>query len=58
MNSDPNGITEGPDGNMWFTETAAGAIGMVNVNSLIDPTNTRRHSDRRSDPGADRRRAQ
>jgi streptogramin lyase len=37
-NSSPAGITEGPDGNMWFTESGAGAIGMVNVNSLTDPT--------------------
>jgi streptogramin lyase len=37
-NSSPAGITEGPDGNMWFTESGAGAIGMVNVNSVTDPT--------------------
>jgi streptogramin lyase len=37
-NSSPAGITDGPDGNMWFTESGAGAIGMVNVNSVTDPT--------------------
>ena len=36
--SNPQGITEGPDDNMWFTESAAGAIGVVNVNSLTDPS--------------------
>ena len=37
-NSNPQGIIEGPDGNMWFTESGTGAIGMINVNSLTDPT--------------------
>ena len=36
--SQPDGITAGPDGNIWFTEGGAGAIGMINVNSLTDPT--------------------
>ena len=36
--SQPSGITSGPDGNIWFTESAAGAIGIVNVNSVSDPT--------------------
>ena len=26
----PHGITAGPDGNLWFTETRAGKIGMIN----------------------------
>ncbi len=33
----PAGITQGPDGNMWFTETGAGAIGFVNVSGLSNP---------------------
>ena len=32
-----SGITAGPDGNVWFTETGAGAIGFVNVAGLSDP---------------------
>jgi streptogramin lyase len=36
--SNPQGITTGPDGNMWFTESGTGAIGMINVNSLTEPT--------------------
>src|SRR3954452_17541780 len=28
------GITSGPDGNIWFTEPAAGKIGMFNPTSL------------------------
>ncbi len=36
--SNPQGITSGPDGNMWFTESGAGKIGMIDVNSLTDPT--------------------
>jgi hypothetical protein len=36
--SQPDGITAGPDGNIWFTEGGAGAIGMINVNSLTNPT--------------------
>jgi streptogramin lyase len=36
--SQPDGITAGPDGNIWFTESAAGAIGIVSVNSTTDPT--------------------
>jgi streptogramin lyase len=41
----PNGITVGPDGNIWFTETGAGKIGVVNVSnndqllSFTIPTN-------------------
>ena len=35
--SQPSGITAGPDGNVWFTETAAGAIGFVNVAGLPNP---------------------
>ncbi len=35
--SQPSGITAGPDGNVWFTETAAGAIGFVNVAGLSGP---------------------
>src|SRR5580693_2607463 len=27
----PDGITTGPDGNLWFTESAAGAIGRMTV---------------------------
>jgi streptogramin lyase len=26
----PGGITTGPDGNLWFTEMGANAIGMIN----------------------------
>ncbi len=37
--SGPAGITEGQDGNMWFTETGAGAIGFVNTAGLTDPSN-------------------
>ena len=29
-NSDPSGITAGPDGNLWFTEADAGKIGEIN----------------------------
>jgi streptogramin lyase len=36
--SQPSGITKGPDGNVWFTETAAGAIGFVNVAGLSGPS--------------------
>ena len=36
--SQPSGITAGPDGNVWFTETGAGAIGLVNVAGLSDPS--------------------
>ena len=36
--SQPSGITAGPDGNVWFTEKGAGAIGFVNVAGLTDPT--------------------
>ena len=28
-NSQPSGITAGPDGNLWFTEAAAGTIGRI-----------------------------
>src|ERR1700685_772195 len=28
--SDPSGITSGPDGNLWFTEFGANQIGMIN----------------------------
>ncbi len=37
--SEPSGITEGQDGNMWFTETGAGAIGFVNTAGLTSPSN-------------------
>jgi streptogramin lyase len=36
--SEPSGITAGPDGNVWFTEKAAGAIGFVNVSGLSNPS--------------------
>ena len=29
-NSSPNGITAGPDGNLWFTEAGSEQIGMIN----------------------------
>ena len=29
--SNPEGITAGPDGNVWFTEQYAGKIGMINL---------------------------
>src|SRR5262249_4476982 len=34
----PSGITAGPDGNVWFTEKAAGAIGFVTVAGQSDPS--------------------
>src|ERR1051325_10793811 len=34
-NSQPEGITLGPDGNMWFTETAANKIGRINSQGKI-----------------------
>ncbi len=36
--SQPSGITEGPDGNIWFTETGTGDIGFVNVAGLSSPS--------------------
>ncbi len=36
--SQPSGITAGPDGNIWFTETGAGAIGFVRVAGLSGPS--------------------
>ena len=36
--SQPSGITAGPDGNVWFTETGAGAVGFVNVAGLSNPS--------------------
>ena len=30
LGSSPEGITTGPDNNLWFTENAANAIGMFN----------------------------
>jgi streptogramin lyase len=32
-NSRPSGITAGPDGNIWFTESATGKIGLMNPTS-------------------------
>ncbi len=34
-NSEPEGITLGPDGNMWFTETAANQIGRIDAKGNI-----------------------
>src|SRR3954471_17183223 len=40
-NSQPEGITLGPDGNMWFTETAANQIGRIdpkgNITEFVIP---------------------
>ena len=36
-NSQPLGITTGPDGNVWFTETSGNAIGMLNPNNPTAP---------------------
>jgi virginiamycin B lyase len=33
--SAPYGITEGPDGNVWFTETAAAKIGTINASGAV-----------------------
>ncbi|MBO0795988.1 MAG: hypothetical protein J2P36_34280, partial [Ktedonobacteraceae bacterium] len=33
--SNPTGITSGPDGALWFTETSAGKIGRVTVQGKI-----------------------
>ncbi len=30
-NSSPFGITTGPDGNLWFTESSAGQIGRITI---------------------------
>src|SRR5215475_5421800 len=40
-NSEPEGITLGPDGNMWFTEAAANQIGRIdpegNITEFVVP---------------------
>ena len=40
-NSEPEGITFGPDGNMWFTEAAANQIGRIdpkgNITEFVVP---------------------
>src|ERR1051325_9078789 len=40
-NSQPEGITLGPDGNMWFTETSANQIGRIdskgNITEFVIP---------------------
>ncbi len=33
--SEPAGITAGPDGNMWFTENAAGKVARITLNGTI-----------------------
>src|SRR5207244_5959036 len=33
--SDPDGITSGPDGNLWFTETEANKIGRITPAGVI-----------------------
>jgi streptogramin lyase len=33
-NSEPQGITAGPDGNLWFTESASNKIGMINPTTM------------------------
>jgi streptogramin lyase len=34
-NSDPQGITAGPDGNLWFTETQANQIGRITPDGVV-----------------------
>jgi streptogramin lyase len=34
-NSQPQGITAGPDGNLWFTESATGKIGRITPSGII-----------------------
>jgi streptogramin lyase len=34
-NSDPNSITAGPDGNLWFTEQAGGKVGKITTAGVI-----------------------
>src|SRR5262249_56583218 len=35
MNSRPQGITRGPDGNLWFTENSANRIGRITPAGVV-----------------------
>jgi virginiamycin B lyase len=39
-NSDPNGMTEGPDGNVWFTECNASKIGRITTDGTVTEFST------------------
>src|SRR5262249_23925963 len=39
FNSEPYGITRGPDGNLWFTENLAGKIGRITPAGVITEFN-------------------
>ena len=45
-NSEPEGITLGPDGNMWFAEAAANQIGRIDPTGKITDSLFRSHFQR------------